>query len=210
MGIRGRSRSSKRHVFTGLVETVGRVAAVTSSANGRAFEISASEIMADVRPGDSISVDGICLTVAEISGDRFRVQAVDATLSRTTAGHWLVDRTVNLERALRVGDRLGGHFVQGHVDAVGTVLAVEQEGDRYEVEIALPETVAEVCVLHGSIAVDGVSLTISELEDDVARVALVPFTLSHTNLSRLQRGAQVNLEGDLLGKFVAAQLQRFR
>lgn len=197
-------------MFTGLIEAVGRVAGVVTTEHGRAFELVAAGLLDDVEPGDSISVDGICLTAAQLTGDRLRVQAVDATLRRTTAGEWKEGRLVNLERALRVGDRLGGHFVQGHVDAVGRVLGVEQEGERYEVEIALPPVVAEVCVLHGSITVDGVSLTLSELEEDVARVALVPFTLSHTNLGRLQAGSTVNLEGDLLGKFVVAQLQRFR
>ena len=197
-------------MFTGLVEAVGSIVFVTEVAGTRQFDILAPGLVADIRRGDSVSVDGICLTATEVGDDWFRVQAVEATLERTTALEWGEDRPVNIERALRVGDRLGGHFVQGHVDAVGRVIAVHSDEARVEVEIALPELVAEVCVLHGSIAVDGVSLTISELDDDVARVALIPHTLSHTNLSRLEPGSKVNLEGDMIGKFVVAQLQRFR
>jgi riboflavin synthase len=138
------------------------------------------------------------------------VQVITPTLERTTAAEWINGRVVNLERALRAQDRLGGHLVQGHIDATGTVLRIEQAGEDLEIELQLPEVVAEVTVLHGSIALDGVSLTVSDLpRDDVARVALIPHTRQHTNLSRLEPGTRVNLEGDLIGRFVVGYLKRW-
>jgi len=139
------------------------------------------------------------------------VAAVEATLSRTTAAEWQPGRQVNLERSLRAGQRLGGHFVQGHVDGLGAVQQVQKAGAQVVIDVSLPEIVAEVTVLHGSITIDGVSLTVSELPgNDMARVAIIPFTWSHTNLARLVPGSTVNLEGDLIGRFVIEHLRRSR
>jgi riboflavin synthase len=197
-------------MFTGLVEQVGLIAAVVERGDLREFTITAPAWDEPLTPGESIAVDGICLTVAGLADESFSVLAVVPTLERTTAGQWTRGRAVNLERALRADGRLGGHFVQGHVDAVGSVKRVQRAGDDVQLDIQLPAVVAEVTVLHGSLAVDGVSLTVSELpEEDVARVALIPHTLKHTNLARLQRAALVNLEGDLIGRFVIGYLKRW-
>jgi riboflavin synthase len=196
-------------LFTGLVEFVGRLAAVQERAQYRAFTIEAPELAGTLAAGDSVAVDGICLTVTEQTATSFQVQAVGATLERTTAGEWVKDRRLNLERALRADARLGGHFVQGHIDGVGTVLRLEKTADHAMLDLELPQAVAEVTVPHGSIAVDGVSLTVSALPTaGSARVMLIPHTWSHTNLPRLQAGDRVNLEGDLLGRFVVQYLQR--
>ncbi|MGH7467681.1 MAG: riboflavin synthase [Longimicrobiales bacterium] len=197
-------------MFTGLVEGVGHIGGVQSRTNAREFEITVPGWAAALTLGESVAVDGICLTAMELLPDGFRVQVVAPSLARTTAGEWSPGRRVNLERALRADGRLGGHFVQGHVDATGTVLRVQHAGEHVHVDIRLPEMVTELTVLHGSLAVDGVSLTVSELpDDDVARVALIPHTWKHTNLSRLERNTRVNLEGDLIGRFVVGYLKRW-
>lgn len=195
-------------MFTGLVEAVGSVADITEQPDARRARI-AAPLAAQLRLGESVAVDGICLTVVEQSEAEFEVQLVPATTGRTTAAEWANGRLVNLERSLRLGDRMGGHFVQGHVDAVGTVRRVERSGEYMLVDVELPDVVAEVTVLHGSIAVDGVSLTVSALpQADLAQIALIPHTLEQTNLGRLSNGARVNLEGDLLGRFVTNYLRR--
>ena len=198
-------------MFTGLVEQVGEISAVRNQGQLRELDVYAPDWDQPLTLGESIAVDGVCLTVTRIDQDGgFSVQAIAPTLRRTTAAEWTTGRAVNLERALRAGARLGGHIVQGHIDAVGVVSRVEQSSDDVQVDISLPDVVAEITVLHGSIAVDGVSLTVSELpEDNLARVALIPHTWKHTNLSRLQPGSRVNLEGDLIGRFVVSYLKRW-
>src|SRR5687768_7339335 len=145
-------------MFTGLVERVGRISDVRELDQAREFTISVPEWNDQLVPGESIAVDGICLTVAQLVDRGFRVQSVQATLDRTTAGEWESGRSVNLERALRASDRLGGHIVQGHVDATGEVVGLERMGESITLDLLLPDVVAEVSVLHGSITVDGVSL----------------------------------------------------
>ena len=195
-------------MFTGLIEAVGTVAHVAEERDARRVRI-ASGLAAQLRLGESVAIDGVCLTVVEQTQTEFEIQVVPTTSARTTAEEWTTGRQVNLERSLRLGDRMGGHFVQGHVDAVGTVLRIERSGENVLIAVELPEVVAEVTVLHGSIAVDGVSLTVSAFpEEDVAQIALIPHTLQHTNLRRLVAGDSVNLEGDLLGRFVSNYLRR--
>lgn len=197
-------------MFTGLVERTGEISAIGELDKAREFTIRVPEWSDQLSIGESIAVDGICLTVAELSDIGFRVQAVNATLDRTTAGEWETGRMVNLERSLRAGDRLGGHIVQGHVDGTGTVEKLLRVGESMQLDVLLPDVVAEVTVLHGSITINGVSLTVSELpDDDVARIALIPHTWNHTNLSRLVPGDRVNLEGDLIGRFVVGYLKRW-
>ena len=196
-------------MFTGLVERVGRVAAVENTDRGLRIAIEAADVAASASIGDSIAVDGVCLTVVEKAGENFRVEAIGTTLSRTTVGGWTVGREVNLERALMAGARLGGHFVQGHVDGLGTVRRVERIGEHVLLEVEAPEDVMDVTVLHGSIAIDGVSLTVNSLPSArTLEVALIPHTWEHTNLRRLGVGDRVNLEGDMLGRFVVNFLRR--
>lgn len=195
-------------MFSGIVEAVGRVRAAEPVDNGCRFRIDAP-FAAELGDGDSVAVEGVCLTTTARGAGWFEVEAIATTLSRTTLGRLEPGAGVNLERALALGDRLGGHLVQGHVDGVGQVLRVVRDGEHVLVDVHLPDPVAEVTVLHGSIAVSGVSLTVNAMPGpDVAQVALIPFTWDHTTLSGLGEGDVVNLEGDMLGRFVVHYLKR--
>jgi riboflavin synthase len=197
-------------MFTGIVIAQGQVSALLELDDARRISIDAEPtLIAELGAGDSIAVDGVCQTVVSVDDAGFTVEAIGTTLSRTTFAEYQQGRRVNLELALGLGERLGGHLVQGHVDAVGRVLAVEHTGEHVLVDVSLPEVVAEVTVLHGSIAIDGVSLTVNAMPTpDSAQVALIPYTWSHTNMGRLQPGSNVNLEGDMLGRFVVHYLKR--
>jgi riboflavin synthase len=196
-------------MFTGLIEEIGTVRMIRASERGLSIEIAATAVLDDLAIGDSIAVDGVCQTVVAHTVAGFSVEAMGPTLERTTFGGLLPGMRVNLERALALGDRLGGHLVQGHVDAIGTVERIERVDEHVRIDIVVPESVAEVTVLHGSIAVDGVSLTVNDLPaDGVVQVALIPHTWAHTNLSDLAVGDTVNLEGDMFGKFVIEYLKR--
>jgi len=187
-------------MFTGIVAAVGRLAAVSQN-NGAALRITAP--FRAVKKGESIAVNGACLTVERVVKGGFTVQAVGTTLGRTLIGEWQKGQAVNLERALRASDRLGGHFVQGHVDAVGTVDGVTANEDAVVVDVRLPREVAETTVLHGSITIDGVSLTVNAIpRPGVLQVSLVPFTREHTTLGKLKQGDRVHVEADVLGKYV--------
>lgn len=188
-------------MFTGIVTAVGTVRAVARDAERLRLTLAAT--YPDLLPGESVAVDGACLTVVAARNDTFDVEVIGTTRGRTRLGDLQVGDPVNLERALAVGDRFGGHFVQGHVDGVGEVLDVRDEGDTRLVDVRVPDEVAALTVVHGSIALDGVSLTVNALpEPGVVQVALIPFTLEHTALARLTAGARVHVEGDLVGKYV--------
>lgn len=189
-------------MFTGLIEAVGTVRERRDLQGGARLAVEAP-FAGELVAGESVAVDGVCLTIEEPGAEGFRITAVQTTLDRTTLGEYLPGRAVNLERALRAGDRMGGHFVQGHVDAVGEVVGLEREGETVRLRVELPDEVARTTVPRGSVALDGVSLTVSDLEGTVAEIALVPHTLDHTALARLEPGDRVNLEADLLGKYVA-------
>jgi len=194
-------------MFTGIVEEVGTVIEITPGDGAREIRIRAPVVAGQSAPADSVAVDGACLTITAVDGEHFRVNAIASTLSRTIAAGYARGRRVNLERPLLVGARLGGHFVQGHVDEVGEVVAVARMGDYVLIDVHLPRVVAAVTILHGSITVNGVSLTINALPaGDRCQVAIIPFTWEHTNLSELEVGDPVNLEGDLIGKYVGKML----
>ena len=197
-------------MFTGIVEDVGRVDRVRELENGRRFTFRSSIVGPDLQPGASVAVDGACLTVVAPAGDTFDVEAIGTTLSRTVARRYQMGSRVNLERALALGDRLEGHLVQGHVDGVGEVLTVRREGDHHLIDVRLPEWIWEGTILHGSITMNGVSLTVNELEaPDRCQVAIIPHTWNHTNLSEQEAGDPLNLEGDLIGKYVGKHLERY-
>jgi riboflavin synthase len=196
-------------MFTGIVEEVGTVRAAEPMDGGRRITVAAVRVLDGLMPGDSIAVNGVCQTVVSLTGEAFDVEAIGTTLSRTTLGEFDTGRRVNLERPLALGDRLGGHLVQGHVDAVGLVSAIERRGEHVLLDVAVPDVIADVAVLHGSIAIDGVSLTINALTaDDTVQVALIPHTWNHTTLSTLEIGDGVNVEGDMIGRFVTHWLKR--
>jgi riboflavin synthase len=198
-------------LFTGIIEETGVIAAIEKAANFARMRIACKAVLKGLRAGDSISVDGVCQTVVDSDAEGFDVQTIATTLSRTTLGSLEPGASVNLERALALGARLGGHMVQGHVDGVGIVRAVSREGEHVLVDVTMPEVVAEVTVLHGSIAIQGVSLTVNRLPGpDVAQVALIPYTWENTTLRELEPGRRVNLEGDMVGRFVVHWLKRQR
>ena len=196
-------------MFTGIVTAVGVVRRIERLAQALRLDIGTPpDYLEGVVAGDSIAVDGVCQTVVARSADSFTVEAIGTTLSRTTLGEMEPGRRVNLELALSFGERLGGHLVQGHVDGTGQVLAIDRQDEYVLLDVSLPAAVAEVTVLHGSITIDGVSLTVNGLPGPRrAQVALIPYTWDHTNFSRLDVGAAVNLEGDMLGRFVVHHLK---
>jgi riboflavin synthase len=185
-------------MFTGIV----RELATVGSFDGTRLVVIAPETAAVAAVGDSVAVAGVCLTVVEAADGQLAFDVVPETLSRTALGGVETGGNVNVEPSLRVGDQLGGHVVQGHVDAVGRVRSVAPEGDSHRVWIDAPETVVRYCIEKGSIAVDGVSLTVAAFDDDGFEVALIPHTLTVTTLGRLEPGDEVNLEADVLGKVV--------
>lgn len=188
-------------MFTGIVTARGRITTVKRQPDRLKLLIRSP--YPDLTPGDSVAVSGACLTVVEADGGCFAVEVVTTTRGRTRLADLREGDEVNLERALAVGDRLGGHFVQGHVDGLGTVTRVKQADDALLVDIGLPEEVVDVTVLHGSIAVDGVSLTVNAIpQPGRIQISLIPFTLEQTTLGGLKVGDQVHIEGDMIGKFV--------
>jgi riboflavin synthase len=188
-------------VFTGLVDDVGSIERVATTDAGREFRVSCR--YDDLSDGESIAVSGVCLTVREHGPGWFVAAAMSTTIARTTMARWDVGRRVNLERSLRLGDPFGGHIVQGHVDGVGAVRAVRQNGDARLIDVVLPASVADLVVPRGAVAIDGVSVTVSELLDPTTvRVALIEYTLRHTTLGDLTPGHEVHVEGDIIGKYV--------
>jgi riboflavin synthase len=195
-------------MFTGIVEAMGTVRSIGELEGGRTFVIDAPEaVLEDLGIGGSIAVDGCCLTAVELHQGSFGVEAIGTTLSRTVVGEYRVGTRVNLERAVRVGDRLDGHIVQGHVDGLGSLLRVTREGDYWLMDFSIPEDVDRLTILHGSIAINGISFTVNALpEAGVCQVGVIPHTWDVTNLQFLEPGDPVNLEGDLIGKFVGRML----
>jgi riboflavin synthase len=188
-------------MFTGLIADLGVLAACVRDEQGAELEIQ-TPLAAELHTGDSIAVNGVCLTATAVGRGEFRTQAVAETLRRSSLARLAPGARVNLELALRLGDRLGGHIVQGHVDGVATVQSVQQDGFSRVITVALPQDLARHVVLKGSIALDGVSLTISALEGESLSVSLIPETLTRTTLGAAQPGDPVNVEVDVLAKHV--------
>ena len=192
-------------MFTGLVDDVGMITAVTETDAGRETRIRCR--YTDLVDGESIAVNGACLTVRDhvVMNDvgEFSVAAVVTTLGRTTIATWAPGLRVNLERAMRLGDRLGGHLVLGHVDDVGVVVRTAIEGDAWIIDVVLPPALRPLMVAHGSVTVDGVSLTVNALLDDGVQLSIIDFTRRHTTLSDLAVGDRVHIEADVLAKHVA-------
>lgn len=195
-------------MFTGLVDAMGTIERVADSPAGREFRIACA--WQDVSDGESIAVNGACLTVREHGQGWFAVAAVATTLARTAMETWETGDRVNLERALRLGDRLGGHLVQGHVDGVGTVSGVHREASALLIDIDVPAEVARYLVPHGSVTVDGVSLTVNAIPAaGVLQVSIIEYTERHTTLGRVREGGRVHLEADVVGKYVDALVRPY-
>jgi riboflavin synthase len=196
-------------MFTGLIEAIGTIESVSDTEAGREFRVRSP--WHDLRDGESIAINGACLTVRSSRADSFVVAAVVTTLDRTTMGSWSTGTRVNLERAIKVGDRLGGHLVQGHVDGVGTVRSVARKESALLLDIDVPLEVARLLVPHGSITVDGISLTVNRLPaPGVVQVSIIEWTERHTTLGALAAGDRVHLEADVIGKYVQALLAPYQ
>jgi len=193
-------------MFTGLVEEVGRIAAIDAAGGGVRLEVACAGVLDDLPDGASIAVDGCCVTVAERTSGGFAVDLMAPTLAATALGGLAVGDAVNLERALRADARLGGHLVQGHVDAVGEVVAVEDEPGTRWLTVGVPADLRRYVVPRGSLCIAGVSLTVARLEDDRATVGLIPHTLGATTLGDRRPGDRVNLEVDVVAKYVERML----
>jgi riboflavin synthase len=196
-------------MFTGIVTAVGTVLHNHPQDAGAEMEIQSP--YSDLEPGESVALDGACLTVESTTSHSFSVHVVPTTLGRTRFGEYAPGRMVNLERALKVGERLSGHLVQGHVDGLGTVVAVKEQSDTWLLDLRVPAEIARLSVPLGSITVDGVSLTVNaKPAADLIQISLVPFTLQHTTLGERQVGDSVHIEADTIGKYVAALLEEQR
>ena len=193
-------------MFTGLVEGVGKVVRMAQSSDAGKLHLNIGDLANDVKTGGSVAVNGACLTAVQVSGGIVEFDASAETLRVTTLGALRTGDVVNIERPLRVGDRLGGHFVLGHVDAVGTVAGVRKTNAQVAIEIAAPQDVVANLIPKGSIAVDGISLTIASITDSGFSVVIIPHTLGNTTLESKAAGDRVNLELDVIGKYVARLL----
>jgi riboflavin synthase len=194
-------------MFTGLVEDLGELTDVDQSADGARLTVR-TQLAGELREGDSVAVNGVCLTAATVDGDRFAAEAMNATLAQTSLGGLAPQSRVNLELALRASDRLGGHIVQGHVDGLGQVTEVRRDGFARLLRIEAPPELMRYLVAKGSIAVDGVSLTVAELDQRSFTVSLIPETLERTTLGAAEAGTRVNLEVDMLAKYVEKLVTR--
>ena len=192
-------------MFTGIITDVGRIASIDDR-NGREMTIETALPLAEVAIGGSIATSGICFTAVEKDDNWFSVVASGATLDVTTAGRWQVGDRVNLERSLRIGDELGGHIVFGHVDAVGRVTALDAVAESHRLEIEVPADLAPLIAVKGSITVDGISLTVNEVEKNRFAVNIIPHTFAETNLADRRPGDPVNIEIDMLARYVARQM----
>ncbi len=188
-------------MFTGLIADLGTIETIETTADGATLAIR-TELSQQIDDGDSVAVNGVCLTATSVAVGSFTTEAMNETLRRSSLGALEAGETVNLELALRAGDRLGGHVVQGHVDGTAAVAAVRDEGFSRVLELELEPDLARYLVEKGSVAIDGVSLTVSALRDDGFSVSLIPETLKRTNLGQIQEGAPVNIEVDILAKHV--------
>jgi riboflavin synthase len=194
-------------VFTGIIEEIGIVEKIVPGKESRRFRISAQKIMENLSMDSSVSVNGVCMTVTQILPKSFETMAMSKTLQQSLLGQVKKGSKVNLERALRMGDRLGGHLVQGHVDGIGRVIAIRKQGDAILFSIQMPEELLHYVILRGSVAVNGVSLTVAELHEDRILVSVIPHTFNHTTLQLLKAGSLVNVETDLFGKYVERLLK---
>jgi riboflavin synthase len=190
-------------MFTGIITDVGRVRSVAEANGGRRLEIGTAFSMSEIAMGASVACSGVCLSVVEKGEASFAVDVSRETLTKTTLGVWVEGRLVNLERALRMGDEFGGHIVSGHVDGVGQVVRALSDGDSLRVQIRAPEPLHRYIASKGSITVDGVSLTVNEVEGQVFGVNLIPITRTGTTLGDLRSGDRVNLEIDMLARYAA-------
>ncbi|MCK8817810.1 riboflavin synthase [Natroniella sulfidigena] len=194
-------------MFTGIVEEIGKIKKIEHGSNSIALTIQANKVLGDVKLGDSIATNGVCLTVTDFKENEFTVDVMPETLRNSSLADLKIGHEVNLERALRVGDRLGGHLVSGHIDGVGSIRAKKREDNAVVVTIAPPKELLRYIIPKGSITIDGVSLTVAQLEANTFDISLIPHTAQITILGKKNVGNKVNLEVDLIGKYVERMME---
>jgi len=194
-------------MFTGIIEHMGTVESLKLDAEGGRLTIQAPGVASHLAVANSIAVDGCCLTVVSVRGDKFSADLSAETIRKTSMGEWKAGTRVNLEQPMTAGKEFGGHFVLGHVDTTGRVTRLDPEGENWWYGVEVPEAFAKYVVPQGSIAIDGISLTVARWNGRVAEVAIIPFTYEHTNIRNKKIGEAVNLEGDVLGKYVERYLE---
>jgi len=195
-------------MFTGIIEEVGQIAAIEDSGDFRTLRVQAGAILDGIKAGDSIAVNGVCLTARTCSAGSFTADLSRETLDRTSLNALRPGTTVNLERPMRADGRFGGHIVQGHVDSVGKVRSFNRDGDNWNLQVEFPESAARYIVHKGSITIDGISLTVASMETPVLEVAIIPHTFENTNLRHARAGDTVNLEFDVIAKYVERMMNR--
>ncbi|MFH1893866.1 MAG: riboflavin synthase [Candidatus Zixiibacteriota bacterium] len=195
-------------MFTGLVTEIGTIQSTHRTSSGLRLVVRAPRTVSEAALGDSIDINGACQTAMNISGDAFSVDTVPETLKKTTLGELRIGSRVNLEQAVKASDRLGGHIVSGHIDCVGTVVRARKLPTAIELAVSFPEEFADLVVPQGSIAIDGVSLTVAALKKNECTVAIIPTTWEMTTLSDLKSGSRINLEFDVMGKYIVNYLRR--
>ncbi len=194
-------------MFTGIIEEIGQIAAISHIPGGKRLNIRAKIITEDTNIGDSIAVNGVCLTVTQLANDNFWVEAVGETLKKTTIDLLIKGSAVNLERALQLQDRLGGHLVQGHINAIARINNITKLGDNYLLEFIIPETIRRYIIDEGSVAVDGISLTVAAIKGLTIAVSVIPHTWKNTTLGYKKTGDKINIETDVLAKYIENMLK---
>ena len=194
-------------MFTGIIEHLGTVESINQSAGGGRITIHAPSVATGLAVSNSIALNGCCLTIVEVNNNRFSADLSAETLRKTSLGEWKAGFHVNLERPMTAGKEFGGHFVLGHVDTIGRVARLEPEGDNWWYGVEIPQTFTRHIVPQGSITIDGISLTVARWNGRLAEVAVIPFTYEHTNIKFKKLGDAVNLEGDVLGKYVERYME---
>jgi len=189
-------------MFTGIIEEVGKIRGITPNTEGKEFYIESRKVSNDLNIGNSVAVDGACLTVTAKTKDYFSVQAVEETLLKTTLKDIKIGSSVNLERAMLATGRFGGHFVQGHVDGIAEIVSFHRTGEAAKLKIKIPDEIVKYVIPKGSITLNGISLTAAEINSSVVTISLIPFTLENTNLGQKKAGDSLNIEVDLLAKYV--------
>ncbi len=195
-------------MFTGIIEELGMVENTKSISGGISLKISANRVLEDISVNDSICIDGVCLTVTKVEKEGFWIDAVGATLQKTTFAEIKNSQQVNLERSVRLNDRLGGHLVQGHVNGIGTISEIQKLGENYLVKIEIPEDLEKYLIKEGSIAINGISLTIADVNDNIVLISIIPHTWKNTTLKHKKINDNVNIEIDILAKYVEKLLTK--
>lgn len=189
-------------MFTGIIEEIGKVEKIEPIQGGKRLFVSCNTVLEDLKSNDSVSVNGVCLTAVKVESKGFGSDAVGETLNKTTLANVKVNEPVNLERAMKLNERLGGHMVQGHVNGIGTITQITKLGQNYFVEIEIPSDISKYTIAEGSIAVDGISLTIAKLNGNKIGISIIPHTWTNTNLQTKKIGDKLNIETDFIAKYV--------